>query len=91
MLLVFAVASVVSLFAFMASLVPVFVRPGPPVLLGLTERILLAVYVAWLGIVSVGLLKFSVSMNSEPDVASKGGSATASVNSGVAEGPPSVS
>jgi Protein of unknown function (DUF998) len=91
MLLVFAIASVVSLVAFIASLVPVFVRPGPPVLLGLTERILLAVYVAWLAVVSVGLLKFSVSMNSEPDVASKGGSSTASVNSGVAEGPPSVS
>jgi len=34
---------------FVASLVPVFVRPGPPLLLGLSERVLLAVYSAWLG------------------------------------------
>jgi hypothetical protein len=51
-----AAASVVSFIAFFGSLVPVFLRPGPPVLLGLTERILLAVYAAWLGVAAVGLL-----------------------------------
>jgi Protein of unknown function (DUF998) len=56
---VFAVASLLSLIAFMCSLVPVFIRPGPPVLLGLTERILFAVYVCWLAIVAVGLLRSS--------------------------------
>jgi hypothetical protein len=41
-------ATAVSLLLFTASLVPVFVRPGPPVLLGLSERALLACYAAWL-------------------------------------------
>jgi hypothetical protein len=48
LLLVLAVAAALSLALFAASLVPVFVRPGPPILLGLTERVLLAVYSAWL-------------------------------------------
>lgn len=47
---VLAIASAVSLVVFMSSLVPVFVRPGPPVLLGLTERILFLVYISWLGV-----------------------------------------
>jgi hypothetical protein len=48
-----AVAAAISLVLFMASLAPVFVRPGPPVLLGLSERVLLATYAAWL--VAVGI------------------------------------
>jgi len=51
------VAVVLSYVVFMASLVPVFVRPGPPVLLGLTERILFVAYIAWLVVVAVGLLR----------------------------------
>jgi Protein of unknown function (DUF998) len=54
-----AVATAVSLGLFFASLVPVFIRPGPPILLGMTERILLAVYVAWLAAVAVNLPHFS--------------------------------
>jgi hypothetical protein len=50
-----AVACAVSLPLFFASLVPVFVRPGPPVLLGLSERVLLALYVAWLASVALAL------------------------------------
>ena len=50
-------AVVVTYVAFMASLAPVFVRPGPPILLGLTERLLLAAYIAWLAVVAVGLLR----------------------------------
>jgi Protein of unknown function (DUF998) len=52
-----AVAAAVGLGLFTASLVPVFVRPGPPILLGASERLLLACYVAWLAAVGVGLLK----------------------------------
>jgi hypothetical protein len=37
-----------SLLAFFASLWPALGGDGPPVLLGLTERVLLAAYVAWL-------------------------------------------
>ena len=59
------VAVVLSYFVFMASLVPVFVRPGPPVLLGLTERILFIAYIAWLAVVAVGLFRMR---NSEPDL-----------------------
>lgn len=43
LLLVIAIATVISLGAFMASLVSVMVSPGPPRLLGLAERILLGV------------------------------------------------
>lgn len=56
---VLAIATMVSLVAFFASLVPVFFSPGPPKLLGLTERILLSVYVAWLGVTAIGLLRCS--------------------------------
>jgi len=43
-----AFATLVSLLLFASSLIPVFVRPGPPILLGLTERLLLASSAAWL-------------------------------------------
>ena len=52
-----AVAAAISLIAFMASLVPVFIRPGPPVLLGLSERVLIVIYLAWLMLVAVTMLK----------------------------------
>ena len=50
-----AVATAVSLVAFFASLMPVFIRPGPPILLGLSERILLGLYVVWLAAVAINL------------------------------------
>jgi hypothetical protein len=56
---ILAVTSVVSFIAFFGSLVPVFVRPGPPVMFGLTERILLAVYAAWLCAAAIGLLRMN--------------------------------
>jgi hypothetical protein len=40
---------------FIASLMPVFIRPGPPILLGLIERILLLSCLAWLAAVAIGL------------------------------------
>jgi hypothetical protein len=52
-----AVASALSLALFFASLVPVFIRPGPPILLGLTERVLLAVYSAWIAVVGMGIAR----------------------------------
>ena len=57
LLLGLAVAAAISLVVFMASLAPVFVRPGPPVLLGLSERVLLATYAAWLVAVGIGIVK----------------------------------
>ena len=48
-----AVAAGTSLIVFMASLAPVFVRPGPPILLGLSERVLLAVYAVWLATMGI--------------------------------------
>jgi len=59
-----AVAAGISLILFMASLAPVFVRPGPPVLLGLSERILLAVYAGWLAAVGVGITGLGRSVGS---------------------------
>jgi hypothetical protein len=59
-----AVASVASFIAFLGSLLPVFLRPGPPVLLGLTERILLAVCAAWLAAVAITLSRLNT-RNSE--------------------------
>jgi len=50
-----AVATAVSLVVFFASLMPVFIRPGPPILLGLSERILLGLYVVWLAAVAINL------------------------------------
>jgi len=55
LLLGLAVATAVSLIAFYASLMPVFIRPGPPILLGLSERILLGLYAAWLAAVAIYL------------------------------------
>jgi hypothetical protein len=52
-----AVACLVTLVLFAASLAPVFVRPGPPILLGASERLLLAVYAAWLAATGLGLSK----------------------------------
>ena len=52
-----AMVATIGLIAFIASLMPVFIRPGPPVLLGLSERVLMAIYVAWLTLVAVKLLK----------------------------------
>jgi hypothetical protein len=51
------VAMIASLLTFAASLTPVFISPGPPWLLGLTERILLTVYSVWLCVVGVGLFR----------------------------------
>jgi hypothetical protein len=50
-----SVAVVLSYVSFMASLAPVFIRPGPPILLGLTERILIVACLAWLSAVAIGL------------------------------------
>ena len=55
LLSVLAVATALSLVVFYASLLPVFIRPGPPILLGLSERILLGIYVAWLAAVAINL------------------------------------
>ncbi len=52
-----SVAAVCSYVVFMASLTPVFVRPGPPILLGLTERILVLANLAWLVVVALRLLR----------------------------------
>ena len=50
---------VASLIAFAISLAPVFVTDGPPRLLGLTERILLAVNSVWLCVIAFALLRRS--------------------------------
>jgi hypothetical protein len=55
-----AVAAAISLIAFTASLIPVFIRPGPPVLLGLSERVLIVIYLAWLTLVAVTILKHDI-------------------------------
>ena len=49
------VAALASLLVFFVSLAPVIVTNGPPKLLGLTERILLAIYTAWLVVAALGL------------------------------------
>jgi hypothetical protein len=64
-LLALAAAVALSFIAFMGSLLPVFVSPGPPIWLGLTERVMLAVYVAWLAAVAVGLLRSSQSSSGQ--------------------------
>jgi hypothetical protein len=61
-----AIAAMVSLALFFVSLVPVFVSPGPPKLLGLTERILLAIYVAWLAVAAIGLMTSSDRSGQKP-------------------------
>jgi hypothetical protein len=50
---------VLSFIAFVASLAPVFARPGPPIWFGLTERISLVAYIAWLAVVAMGLYHIS--------------------------------
>ena len=52
-----AAAVVICLILFLASLAPAIVSPGPPVLLGLTERALIAACLAWLGVAAVGMLR----------------------------------
>ena len=53
----FAILTAVCYATFVASLVPVFFRPGPPVLLGVTERALLAAGAAWIAASALGLLR----------------------------------
>jgi len=53
LLLTLARLAVGSLALFLASLVPVFVRPGPPILLGLTERVLFVCYAAWIAAAAI--------------------------------------
>jgi hypothetical protein len=52
-----AVMIVVSLIVFFASLLPISDSLRPPILFGLTERMLLAVYAAWLCAAAIGLLR----------------------------------
>jgi hypothetical protein len=52
-----AVMIMVSLIVFFASLLPISDSLRPPILFGLTERMLLAVYAAWLCAASIGLLR----------------------------------
>lgn len=55
--LALAFAALLSFGLFMASLAPVFVRPGPPILLGLSERVLLLSYAAWLVALGAGVTR----------------------------------
>jgi hypothetical protein len=57
MLTALAPCTAAGLLLFVAALAPVFVRPGPPILLGLAERVLLASYAAWLGAAAVGMIR----------------------------------
>ncbi|HJQ81803.1 MAG TPA: DUF998 domain-containing protein [Lacipirellulaceae bacterium] len=60
-------AAVVSSYVvFMASLTPVFVRPGPPILLGLTERIFIVASLAWLTTVAIGLFRLDQVADAAP-------------------------
>lgn len=52
-----AVMIMVSLIVFFASLLPISDSLSPPILFGLTERMLLAVYAAWLCAAAIGLLR----------------------------------
>jgi hypothetical protein len=56
-----AVMIVVSLIVFFASLLPLSDSLRPPMLFGLTERMLLAVYAAWLCAAAIGLLRSTAS------------------------------
>jgi hypothetical protein len=64
-LVILARASAAAWVVFMLSLAPVFVRPGPPILLGLTERVLFLAYIAWLAVAAVGLLQVPGSTHAE--------------------------
>jgi hypothetical membrane protein len=55
--LALAFAALLSFGLFMASLAPVFVRPGPPILLGLCERVLLLSYAAWFVALGAGVTR----------------------------------
>jgi hypothetical protein len=66
MLDLLTVIVVLSYVAFMASLAPVFIRPGPPILLGLTERILIAACLAWLAALAIGLWRIEVVATAPP-------------------------
>jgi|SRR5262245_31134047 len=52
-----AVMILVSLIVFFASLLPISDSLSPPILFGLTERMLIAVYAAWLCAAAIGLLR----------------------------------
>jgi hypothetical protein len=56
-LFIFALLSLISLFLFFASVIPAIVSPGPPKLLGLTERVLFICYISWLSILIVKVLR----------------------------------
>jgi hypothetical protein len=64
-LLLFTLLVDLSYIAFAASLTPALVRPGPPILLGLTERIQLASYVAWLAFVATRTYRMDASLRAE--------------------------
>jgi hypothetical protein len=53
----FAAMIIVSLIVFFASLLPISDSLSPPILFGLTERMLLAAYAAWLCAAAIGLLR----------------------------------
>ena len=57
----FAVMILISLIVFFASLLPISDSFSPPVLFGLTERLLLATYAAWLCAAATGLLRSTFS------------------------------
>jgi hypothetical protein len=57
----FAVMILVSLIVFFASLLPVSDSFRPPILFGITERLLLAAYAAWLCAAAIGLLRLNTS------------------------------
>src|SRR5262245_36647835 len=52
-----ALMIMVSLIVFFASLLPVSDSLRPPIMFGLTERMLLAIYAAWLCAAAIGLLR----------------------------------
>jgi hypothetical protein len=58
-LYLFAVMIVVSLIVFFASLLPISDSLRPPILFGITERLLLAAYAAWLCAAAIGLLRLT--------------------------------
>jgi hypothetical protein len=58
-LYLFMVMIMVSLIIFLASLLPISDSLSPPMLFGLTERMLLAVYAAWLSAAAIGLLRLT--------------------------------
>jgi hypothetical protein len=60
------IAVAVSYAVFMASLMPALVRPGPPILLGLTERILIVACIAWLAAVAIGLWRIEELATASP-------------------------